>query len=62
MLNRTNDEKSNSYGQKPDQNASSRVIWSPELRRICLINEEGELASSTEQPGNIIIDDEGIFF
>ncbi len=61
MLNRTNDEKSNSYGQESDRKASSRLGWSPELRRICLTNGVGELASDAEQPGNIVIDVESIF-
>jgi hypothetical protein len=36
-------------GQEPIQKSPSRFVYSPELKRICLINEAGEIVNSTEE-------------
>ena len=56
MLNKKHNEEHKPNGQEPDQNSSSRFVWSPELKRICLMNEAGEIVNSTEETLEVALD------
>lgn len=58
MLNTKNNKEHKPNGQELDKKSSSRFVWSPELKHICLMNEAGEIVNSTEEAPNVILDDD----
>ena len=58
MLNKKNNKEHKPNGQEPDQKSSPRFVWSPELKRICPVNEAGEIVNNTEEAPDIILDDD----
>lgn len=49
MLNKKNNKEHKDDGQEPDQKSSLRLVRSPELKQICLMNEAGEVVNDTEE-------------
>ena len=58
MLNKKNNKDHKPDGQKSDQKPSLRFGYSPELRRLYLTNEAGELIDDTEEEPVVILDDD----
>lgn len=58
MLNKKHNKEHKPNGQEPDQKSSSRFVWSPELKQICLMNEAGEIVNSTEAVPKVTLDDD----
>ena len=58
MLNKKNNKEHKPNGQEPDQKSSSRLVYSPEPKRLCLTNEAGELIDDTEEEPVVILDDD----
>lgn len=56
MLNKKNNKEPKPNSQEPDQKSSSRFRYSPELKRICLMNEAGEIVNSTEEAPKVTLD------
>ena len=48
-------------GQEPGQKSSSRFVYSPELKRICQVNESGETVNSTEEAPKVTLDDDNCY-